>query len=111
MSDENLVRQLTASLKCDVCGQLYAEDDVSILGHIEDFWILQVNCASCHSQSMLVALVEENASEPPSSAIIDLMEAEVEKFQDCVITVDDVLDMFIFLKHFEGDISELFGQV
>ncbi len=111
MSDESLIRQLTASLKCEVCGQLYAQDDVSVLGHDENIWVLQVSCAACHSQSMLAALVEEEANEGLPEAIIDLLETEVGKFQDCVITSDDVLDMLIFLHDFQGDISQLLDQI
>ncbi len=111
MSDESLIRQLTASLKCEVCGQFYSEDDISVLGHDEYFWLLQVRCNACHSQSLFAALVEEETNEALSEVIIDLIETEVEKFQECVITADDVLDMFNFLNEFQGDISQLLDQI
>ncbi len=111
MSDENLIRQLTASLKCEVCGKYYAEDSISIMGHEEEVWLLQVCCNACHSQRMLAALVEEESEEPTSDTIFDLSETEVEKFQEYIITADDVLDMFNFLSGFKGNINQLFDQI
>lgn len=110
MSEENLVRQLMASAKCDVCGRSFEEDDIKILGHDENIWVLEVNCGTCHAQSMLAALKDEEVVEKSVEEISDLLETELEQFGDVVITGDDVLDMHIFLENFEGDIFQLLGR-
>jgi len=43
-------------------------------------------------------------------AVTDLMAAELDEFGDSVIEADDVLNMHDFLKDFDGDFSQLFGQ-
>ena len=114
MSDESLVRQLMASAKCEVCGQCYEEDNISVLGHDTGMWVLQVNCGACHSQSLIAALVEEEdctgdgTTEVPVENISDLTDYELEAFRDRVVTGDDFLDMYNFLEGFRGNISQLF---
>jgi hypothetical protein len=43
-------------------------------------------------------------------AVTDLTKAELHKFRDNVIEGDDVLTMHNFMKEFDGDFSQLFGQ-
>jgi hypothetical protein len=109
LSDENLVKQFLTSTKCEVCGQCYQEDNISILGHDENMWVLQVCCGSCHSQSLLAALMDEDEDTGSTKVEIltDLLETELEKFTETVVTADDVLDMCIFLAGFRGSFSQL----
>ncbi len=112
MSDESLVKQLLTSSKCEVCGQLYEEVNISVLGHNEEMWVLHVSCGGCHTQSLLAAMIdEENESEAESvEKLTDLLENEEDNFKDIIVTSNDVLDMFIFLDDFRGDISRLFNN-
>jgi hypothetical protein len=117
LSDESLVKQLLTSSKCEICGQLYEEVNISILGHDGEMWVLQVSCGGCHTLSLLAAMIDEEGdcefkdeSETKAEEFTDLMENEVDIFKDIIITADDVLDMFIFLGRFDGNISRLFGK-
>ena len=118
MSEEDLIKQLKCSSnlsECKVCGRLFNKEDIDILGHEEEMWVLRISCSACHSQSLLAALIdEEGYTEPtpggpsPVEGLSDLMETEAEKFKDVIITSDDVLDMHDYLSGFQGDYSELF---
>jgi len=105
---EDVIKDLMASMECDVCGERYGVDSVDILSHDEDFWFLRVVCPACQTQCLVTAVVRE--SEMPQ-VITDLTEAELDRFKNMdVITADDVLDMHNLLKYFDGDFSRLLGQ-
>ncbi len=114
LSDENLAKRFVTSSKCEVCGQFYQEENIRILGHDENYCIMQVSCGSCHSQSLLAAFIDENEDTGSTSVSIevltDLMEKEITKFENTIITSDDVLDMFNYLDGFKGNYSQLFEQ-
>jgi len=105
---EGVIKKLMASMKCAVCGQHYGVDSVDVLGHEEDLWFLRVVCSACHTQFLVVAIVREGKV---PEVITDLTEAELAKFRNVgMITADEVLDIHNFLKDFDGDFSQLFGQ-
>lgn len=106
--EENLVKRLMASIKCNICGQRYEVDDISIIGHEDDLWFLGVFCAACHTRYLVAAEIKEDIV---SKVITDLNEAEPDSVGKVAgLTGDDVLDMHNFLKEFDGDFSRLFGQ-
>jgi hypothetical protein len=105
---ENVIKQVMASLKCDVCRQPYEPDNVTVIGHQGDLWFLKVFCPTCHTQYLVAVVVKEG--EAPE-VITDLTEEELDKFKDAVgLTADEILDMHDFLKDFDGDFSRLFGR-
>ncbi len=112
MSGDEVIRRYTTSSQCEVCGQSYQEEDVRIVGHGGEIWVLHVNCGSCHSQSLLAALIDENETceSGPVEPLTDLGEDETSRFEDVEITSNDVLDMFNFLKGFGGNFSQLVGM-
>ena len=106
--EESLVKRLMASVKCAVCGQHYKVDDISVLGHQDDLWFLGAFCSACHTQCLVAALIKEGRA-PEVAA--DFTEAELDKFRNVAgLTQDDALDMHNFLKDFDGDFLQLFGQ-
>jgi hypothetical protein len=111
VSGDEVIKHYTSSSQCEVCGQSYETDDVRIVGHDGEIWILYVNCASCHSQNLLAALIDENEDlqSGPREQLTDLEGREAEKFENTEITSNDVLDMFNFLKGFSGGFSQLLG--
>ena len=105
--EERLIKRLMTSMKCDSCGQNYEAYNIDVIGHREDLWFLKVLCSACRSQCLVAAVVKEDRV---FGAVTDLTKAELHKFRDNVIEVDDVLIMHNFLKEFNGDFSQLFGQ-
>jgi len=106
--DERYIERLMATIKCGVCGQRYNGGDIKILGHRDDLWFLSVSCPACHSRGLVAAVLRE---ERLPELVTDLTEEEFAKFSDAEsVSVDDVLDMYNFLKRFDGDLSSLFSQ-
>lgn len=105
--EDRLVKRLMASMKCDSCGQHYEVYNIEVLDHREDMWFLRVRCSTCHTQCLVAAVVREDKM---PEVVTDLTEAELEKFRDNVIEADDVLNVYNFLKDFDGDFSQLFDQ-
>ena len=67
-----------------------------------------MDCSSCHAQSLVAAVVRQGKA---SESIMDITEAELGKFGRMdVVTADDVLDVHIFLKDYDGNFTQLFGQ-
>jgi hypothetical protein len=110
LSDKNLIMQLVTASQCEVCGRFFESDNIVILGHEDDMWILQVNCGGCHTQSLLAGVIEKELPPGLPNDLTDLMEAELEKFSGTLVTSNDVLDMLNFLSGFGGDISQLLSQ-
>jgi len=104
--EKRLIKKLMTSTKCTVCGQHYEVDDVSVLGHHEDLWFLSVFCSGCQTQCLVAAVVKEGRA---PHFITDLTEEELERFRHMPeLTSDEMLDMQIFLKDFNGDFARLF---
>jgi len=106
--EENLIKRFMTSIKCSVCGQRYEVDNVKVLGHQEDLWFLSVFCSACQTQCLVAAVVKEGRMPKVTT---DLTEAELDRFKKLdKLTADEVLDMHSFLKGFDGDFFQLFGQ-
>ncbi|MFC1899095.1 hypothetical protein ACFLXP_02040 [Chloroflexota bacterium] len=106
MEEKNLIRKFVTSVKCTVCEQYYAAESVKILGHQENLWLLNLSCPSCQTQRLVAAVIKENKT---AKVITDLTKAEFIKFREIdKPNTDDILDMNIFLRNFDGDFSRLF---
>ena len=103
--EEKLIKRFMTSIKCSICGQHYEADHVRILGHKEDLWFLSVFCSACQTECLVAAVVK--AGKKPQ-VTTDLTEAELDRFKKMDrVTADEVLDMHIFLRDFDGDFSQL----
>jgi len=107
LMEEKLIKKLMTSLKCDSCGHPFEVYNVDVLGYYEGLWFTKVICSACHTQCLVAAVVKE---ERAPEAVTDLTEAELVKFGNNMVGVDDLLDMHHFLEGFNGDFSRLFGQ-
>ena len=105
--EEKLIRKLMTSLKCDSCGRPFEVYNVDVLGHYEGLWFSKVICSACHTQCLVAAVVK---GERVPEVVTDLTEAELVKFGNNMVGVDDLLDMHCFLESFDGDFSQLFEQ-
>jgi hypothetical protein len=106
LSEDSLIRQLMTSSRCEVCGRSYEEENIVILGHQAEMWVLKINCPACHSQSLLAALIGEDKVTEPAT---DLAEPEIEKFKEMlVINGNEVLDMHNLLRDYKGNFTGLF---
>ena len=105
--EEGLLKRLITSIKCSSCGQHYDVYGIDVLGHDEDMWFLRTRCSSCHTQSLVAAIINESRI---PEVVTDLSESEVDNLAYMEsVSADDVLYMHSFLKDFNGDFSRLFA--
>ncbi|MBE9502256.1 MAG: hypothetical protein KAX23_03015 [Dehalococcoidia bacterium] len=106
--EREFIRRLITTIKCGVCGQPYEGGNVTILGQRDDLWFLSVSCSACGSQALVAAVIKEGES---PQLLTDFTERERVKFRDLeAVGADDVLDLHIFLKSFDGDFVQLFAE-
>jgi hypothetical protein len=106
--DYRFVRQLLANISCVVCSETYDEKDVAVMGQQEQMWMLMVSCHHCGTEGIILALVKEDEE---VEFITDLTPEELERVGELPpVTADDVLDVYQFLRDFDGDFIRLFGK-
>jgi hypothetical protein len=84
------VRRLIATVRCPLCGHTFHTEDVAVLDHRPDEWLLDVVCHACASRGIVLAEIE-NASHAP------IARAEVEEWRR-------------FLREFQGDMRDLLNE-
>ena len=106
--EREFIKRLVTTIKCGVCGQPYGGENVRFLGQRDDLWFLSVSCSACGSQSLVAAVIKEGES---PQLLTDFTERERVKFRDLeAVGADDVLDVHLFLKSFDGDFAHLFPE-
>ena len=108
MMEEGLRKRLMSSIKCGSCGKKFDAVNVEVLGNSDEMWFLQAICSACHTESLVVAIIQKCKK---SDGVNDLTKAELVKLDTVsLVDADDLLNMHHFLKGFAGDFSCLFGQ-
>src|SRR5260370_8468648 len=100
------IRDRARFYNCPVCGRSLKGCDVQVLSHEEERFHLQVTCAQCQVTFIVVLAIAGGAVEEIEKAIPEpepVIAAEP-------ITVDEILDLHLYLKTFQGTITELFHQ-
>ena len=102
-----LVKHLIASIPCTVCQHCYEPDDVRIVEHHGEMWIMAVTCDHCGTQGLVFAMIQEG--EKPE-IVNELTSQEWARFREMPqIDADDLLDVHEFLRDFDGDFVNLLG--
>jgi hypothetical protein len=102
------IRDRARFYNCPVCGRSLKGCDVQVLSHEEERFHLQVTCAQCQVTFIVVLAVAGAAVEEIEKAI---PEPELEPVTAAEpITVDEILDLHLYLKNFQGTLAELFHQ-
>ena len=101
---QRLIKEIVASMKCAVCGSDYQAERVHVIAQQGDLLVARVTCPECSTQGLIFATMK--AGEP--SSIGELDPEEWEAFGKMPkLTVDDVLDMHLLLRDYQGDMKEL----
>ena len=108
MSIIEFIRDRARFYNCPVCGRGLRGCDVKVLSHEEERFHLQVTCAQCQVTFIVVLAiaggpVEEIEKVVPERNLEPVAAAEP-------ITVDEILDVHLYLKNFQGTLSELIQQ-
>lgn len=106
--DEQVVRRLMTSLKCRHCGGQYGSTNVKVLGQRKELWFLSVHCPHCQNEGLLALSAKKNRSHQP---VTGLSPQERDRFAQLPpISADEVLDLHLLLRNFDGDFASTFAR-
>lgn len=107
MSIIEFIRDRARFYNCPVCGRSLKGCDVQVLSHEDERFHLQVTCAQCQVTFIVVLAIAGGAVED--------VEVETEQAVEATthvepISVDEIIDLHLFLKTFQGTLKELIQQ-
>lgn len=102
MSIIEFIRDRARYYNCPVCGRSLKGCDVQVLSHEDERFHLQVTCARCQVTFVVVLAIAGGPVEEiaPAEPVEQLAVAEP-------ISVDEILDLHLFLKSYQGTLKEL----
>ncbi len=100
----DFIRDRAKFYNCPVCGRSLKGCEVQVLSHEDEKFHIQVTCAQCQVTFIVVLAIAGGAVEE-----IDAVgEADVEPVASAEpISVDEILDLHLYLKSFQGTLKEL----
>ncbi len=100
------IKHLISQIRCPVCHHRYNANDVLVIDHKDDLWLMGLSCAECETQGLVLAIVANR--QVPAEPFTELAPEEVAYFENRgPITDDDLLDFCEFLRDYDGDVFEL----
>jgi hypothetical protein len=126
----DFIRDRARYYNCPHCGRGLRDCELRMLRHVEDRYTIQVTCAACRVQFVLILAVQGEGLEslPPEEAALerglpedadllgDMIAAErepepsAELEQAEPIGSDELLDVHLALRDFQGRLTDLFKQ-
>ena len=114
MSIIEFIRDRARFYNCPVCGRSLKGCDVQVLSHEEERFHLQVTCAQCQVTFIVVLAIAGGAVEeveaPDHEPVIAAASATSSTPSREPISIDEILDLHLFLKGFQGTLTELAQQ-
>lgn len=102
------IRDRARFYNCPVCGRSLKGCDVQVLSHEEERFHLQVTCAQCQVTFIVVLAIAGGAVEEIDKAIPEPDAEPVAAAEP--ITIDEILDLHVYLKNFQGTLTDLIQQ-
>jgi hypothetical protein len=106
MSIIEFIRDRARFYNCPVCGRSLKGCDVQVLSHEDERFHLQVTCAQCQVTFVVVLAIAGGAVEEVETA--DSIAEPVMEQEP--ISIDEILDLHLFLKGYQGTLKELIQQ-
>jgi hypothetical protein len=100
------IRDRARFYNCPVCGRSLKGCDVQVLSHEDERFHLQVTCAQCQVTFIVVLAIAGAAVEEVEN--VEPVEEPVARAEP--ISVDEILDLHLYLKGFQGTLKELVHQ-
>ena len=111
---------------CPVCGRSLKGCELRMLKHIDNRFTVQVTCAACHVQFIVILAVQGEGLESLAEDELEVQLGEAEAAGDVLgelhrqpprhhpprdpIQPDEVLDVHLLLKGFNGRLPDLLRQ-
>ncbi|MCL5997024.1 MAG: hypothetical protein M1546_13350 [Chloroflexi bacterium] len=116
-----LIEHLAGDVYCPLCGERYLREGIQAAQRVdalhaggtpyESRWTLSMQCHRCGTGSVITAHVAAARYGMTVTGMRvggELTPMEARLFATApAVTTDDVLDLHVFLKHFQGDFSGL----
>jgi hypothetical protein len=125
-AQERLIRRLFTAQQCSHCSTPYQAERVVVLARRGGVWMILASCIGCGRKEIFVASFPGSSREDQRSMLIhaetlgegalteavlaDNVPDSAETSACSPVTGDDVLDMHIFLRHFDGNFAALFAS-
>ena len=117
----DFIRDRARYYNCPHCGRGLRDCELRMLRHVEDRYTIQVTCAACRVQFVLILAVQGEGLEslPAEEMALDrglaedadlLGDASSDEPELEPIGSDEVLDVHLALKDFQGGLTDLFKQ-
>jgi hypothetical protein len=122
MSIIDFIRDRARFYNCPVCGRSLKGCDIQVLSHEDERFHLQVTCAQCQVTFIVVLAIAgggveeiesvEATQEIPATDTPALIEAgaPVDAADLDPISIDEILDVHLYLKDFQGTLKDLLQQ-
>jgi hypothetical protein len=122
MSIIDLIRDRARFYNCPVCGRSLKGCDIQVLSHEDERFHLQVTCAQCQVTFIVVLAIagggvedlEKIAVEMEPAETTAMVEASSGRTSDAPdlepISIDEILDVHLYLKDFQGTLKDLLHQ-
>jgi hypothetical protein len=107
MSIIEFIRDRARFYNCPVCGRSLKGCDVQVLSHEDERFHLQVTCAQCQVTFIVVLAIAGGAVDEIETAVTEAVD---ERPAPEPISVDEILDLHLYLKRFQGTLTELIHQ-
>jgi len=108
MSIIEFIRDRARFYNCPVCGRSLKGCDVQVLSHEEERFQLQVTCAQCQVTFIVVLAIAGGAVEEIETKTAEPVADPLPAIEP--ISVDEILDLHVYLKSFQGTLTELIHQ-
>jgi hypothetical protein len=93
-----------------------------VLARRSELWMVMVSCTACQQKDTFVVkfplqmqgrrrVTSYRLSKPPETPHLQEFRELEPKVASTPVSLDDVLDMHLFLKNFNGDFQRLFAEV
>jgi hypothetical protein len=111
MSIIEFIRDRARFYNCPVCGRSLKGCDMQVLSHEEERFHLQVTCVQCQVTFIVVlAIAGGGVDEIEGAEAVEAMEAIEAAPAREPISVDEILDLHLYLKNYQGTLKELIHQ-
>ena len=133
-AQERIIRRLFTEQQCHYCGRPYEPERMLVLARRTEVWMVMISCVDCEQKDTYVikfppqmqgrrSVTSYRLSRPSiskaSTPSTPLPQEQQQNFPEVPETprlsgpvyADDVLDMYLFLKNFNGDFQRLFAEV
>src|SRR5215472_6023626 len=105
----DFVRDRARYYNCPACGRSLRDCELRMLQHVEDRYTIQVTCASCRVQFIVILAVQRGL--PDDADLLGTAKrSEQARPEPEPIQSDELLDVHLLLRDYRGRLTDLFKQ-